>query len=81
MWHQTTVHLALDRPLLRHGEGAAFSGLILGSLFLVGTLKGKRGGGAPSFMQGKYLAAYYARWPLLGIGVLGLVLMIVALLR
>jgi hypothetical protein len=79
--HQTAIFVALDRPLLRHGEGGAFAGLILGSLCLFSTLKGKRGGGPAGFLQGKYLAAYYLRWPLLAGGVVGLVLMIVAFLR
>ena len=73
------LHLALNQPLLRHGEGMAFSGLFLGGVAFASTRRGWRK--TPSdFLLGKARAAYYLRWPLLTMGAVGLLLVLVAVL-
>jgi hypothetical protein len=71
------LYLALNHPLLRHGEGMAFSGLLLAAVAFASTRPGWRK--TPSnYLLGKARAEYYLRWPLLTIGVVGLLLVLVA---
>jgi hypothetical protein len=72
-------YLALNHPLLRHGQGMAFSGLFLGAVAWLSTRAGKPRIRA-TVDDGRYMAWYYLRWPLLALGATGLLAMLAAVL-
>ena len=74
------VNASVNHPLLRNGEAAALVGFVFAAVAFLVTFRG-RNAVPPSrsgFLSGRYLMLFFARWPLLVVGFVGLVMIAIA---